>query len=674
MAKQIDTRDFSYVRPIDVHAEAARISADILPGTHDVRVFRVNSFTGGAAHLLSANAPATFGAAPGQRPSDPVLINVAMRQIQNVASALGFQAGERAEFVPDPGVKDTSSGDRVVNAYQQYHGVPVFQMQRAVLLDRNGVVQSVTGSSVGITPQVNTAPAVTVEAAVKTATEYVAQPDEDTDGWTGEKIQRAGFDVSKFEPTVLGRIEIPCQPAVLDKGPFAEPIPAYLVVFYQGPTTRLGWHVLLATPDWKEQYVLVVAADEQGAKSKEILYCQKTSHDMRNARGRVWEHNPGTDGERKLVSFPRLIADYPVDPEEVALPDPEFPRPWVDEGNNSTIGNNTIGVSGRTRNPVLGSVQGDTLMFDIASDQGDDQKIVNIFYFCNVMHDFYYRLGFDERYNFQKVNFLRIGKGGDPVLALAHPQAVEGTANMATRADGVQAVMNMGLVTGVNRHTAFDSDVVFHEFTHGVSNRLVGGLLDGRALQQPQSVGMGEGWSDYFALTFQNALELRNNPAAPEQTVIGNWVTNRPQGIRLHPYDDQYPATFGNVGSPPYDEDEHAIGEIWCATLMNMNRDFGKVLGGTPQSRIRGHQIAWQVVVDALKITPANPSMLDARDAILHALDGMSRSGRLTQPIIQNLRRAAWGAFARFGMGPNAQCVGASLEGIVEDTSPPADV
>jgi hypothetical protein len=292
MAKPIDTRDFSYVRPINVHGEATRISADILPATHNVQVFRVDNFTGGAAQLFSANAPAAFGAGPGQRPSDPVLIDVAMQHIQNAASALGFQAGERAEFVPDPGVKDTSSGERIVNAYQHYHGVPVFQMQRSVLLDRNGVVHSVTGSSVGVAPQLNTTPMVPVEAAVKMAAEYVAQPDERTDAWTGKKIQRSGFDVSKFEPTVLGRIEIPCQPAVLDKGPFAEPIPAYLVVFYQGPTTRLGWHILIATENWTEQYVIVVAADEQGAKSKEILYGQKTSHDMRGTQGHVWEHNP----------------------------------------------------------------------------------------------------------------------------------------------------------------------------------------------------------------------------------------------------------------------------------------------------------------------------------------------------------------------------------------------
>jgi extracellular elastinolytic metalloproteinase len=144
------------------------------------------------------------------------------------------------------------------------------------------------------------------------------------------------------------------------------------------------------------------------------------------------------------------------------------------------------------------------LTFDPNQPQGDDQKVLNIFYFCNFMHDFFFMLGFDEASgNFQKINFSGKGTGGDPVLARAHAGPVFGTANMLTLADGKQGLMNMGLVSAVNRHTAFDSDVVFHEFTHGVSNRLVGGQLNAQALQQPQSRLMGEGWSDYFALTIQ---------------------------------------------------------------------------------------------------------------------------------------------------------------------------
>ena len=60
--------------------------------------------------------------------------------------------------------------------------------------------------------------------------------------------------------------------------------------------------------------------------------------------------------------------------------------------------------------------------------------------------------------------------------------------------------MNMGLVAGgINRHTAFDSDVVYHEFMHGVTTRLVGGGLNPHSLDNLQSGGMGEGWGDYVS-------------------------------------------------------------------------------------------------------------------------------------------------------------------------------
>ena len=67
------------------------------------------------------------------------------------------------------------------------------------------------------------------------------------------------------------------------------------------------------------------------------------------------------------------------------------------------------------------------------------------------------------------------------------------TANMTTPADGAAPVMNMGLVTDTNRHTALDAGVVIHEFSHGVTSRLVGGPLNNHALDAPQSGAMGEG-------------------------------------------------------------------------------------------------------------------------------------------------------------------------------------
>jgi extracellular elastinolytic metalloproteinase len=672
MPKKVDTRDFTFRKAGNNFAAADSVSKS-LPGSHKVTVNKVNPFTGSTDNLQSLNAPSDFTALPGQRLSNATFISMALDHVQDVAPALGFGPSEKPEFVPDPYVKETSAGTRVVNLQQQYRGIPVFHMDRAVWFGKSGEIQNVTGTNVGLPPDLETMPEVTLRSAVKAAAAYIASPSDRSDSWTGQKLPEIKIDLTNFEPQIVGRVAIPAQPAVVGKGPFGENIPAHLVFFYQGPTTRLGWHMVISTPNMEEQYAVIVEADSQtqDKANPKILYGQKTSSELMRVRGNVWTHNPGINPQREMVNFPRALTEYPLESGSIHVPDELFPRSWVDENVTLAAGNNTLAVTGDSMNSIDGIVSDGVLIFDPTSAQGDEQKVVNIFYFCNYMHDFFYLLGFDEEHgNFQKVNFTGRGRGSDAVLARAHPGPVWGTANMATRADGVQGLMNMGLVSSVNRHTAFDSDVVFHEFTHGVTNRLVGGRLDARGLEDPQSVGMGEGWSDYFALTIQNCHALIQNPNAVERTVAGDWVVNENTGIRMAPYDDDYPGTFGSIGTPPYDQDEHAVGEIWCAALMKMNREFGKAFG----DKVRGHRLGWQIVVDGLKLTPANPSMLDARDAILRALEDQKNSGMLSVVDYKKANHAAWLAFARFGMGPNARSVGASFEGIVEDRNPPPGI
>ncbi|HEX8248190.1 MAG TPA: M36 family metallopeptidase [Pyrinomonadaceae bacterium] len=677
MPKNKDTRDFEFNRVsasnLNPQKSAVEVS-DVLAGAHRVRVERINSFTGSPADVQSINAPSAIAvdSAGEERRNDAALITQALNHLDSISPALGFLPGQKAEFVPDSFVKKTSAGASVVNLQQQYKGIPVFSMERAVIFGNDGEIKNTTGTNVSLPLDLETYPVVPLQTATKAAAEYMSTPGDDVDPWTGEPLPEIEIDVTGYEPEILGQINLPSQPAVLAQGPFGESIPAHLVLFYQGATTRLGWHFVISQPDMMEQYVIIVEADAQTTKREkpEILYAQKTSSHMA-AKGKVWIHNPGVSPERTLVDFPLDVSVYPLDASALNLPK-GFPQAWVDNGGSTAVGNYTIAVTGNTTDSISGSHSDGVLIFDPGEKeaQGDVQKVINIFYFCNYMHDFFYMLGFDERHgNFQKINFTGTGTGNDPVLARAHPGPVRGTANMLTRADGVRAEMNMGLVSGINRHTAFDSDVVFHEFTHGVTNRLVGGKFDARALQQPQSRGMGEGWSDYFALTIQNCLALIHNPNAREKTVTGDWVVNRPRGIRLAPYDEKYPATYGGVGTSPYDE-EHAVGEIWCAALMKMNRDFGAAL----DDKVRGHRVGWQAVVDGLKLAPSNPGFLDARDAVLHALQDLRSAGSLTDDEFQRLNKAAWLAFARFGMGPGASSIGASLNGIYEDTTPPKDI
>lgn len=273
-------------------------------------------------------------------------------------------------------------------------------------------------------------------------------------------------------------------------------------------------------------------------------------------------------------------------------------------------------------------------------------------------------LGFDEQSgNFQLVNASGAAGGGDPVRAIVFDGAVQGTASMATPPDGQQPTMRMGLVVASNRHTALDSEVVFHEFTHGVTNRLVGARLDQNSLSQDQSRGMGEGWSDFFALTFHNVLRQNDKP------VIGNWVKNDPRGIRGFPYDNAFPDRFDALGTGRY-VGPHAIGEIWCATLTMAIRDLALALDAKP----RAYAIAWQSVVDGLKLTAANPSFLDARDAIIDAIDDLQAGGLITKDEHKATRQSFWKAFAHFRMGTNASSRGASLFNIVGDDTLPADV
>src|SRR5262249_61854060 len=134
-----------------------------------------------------------------------------------------------------------------------------------------------------------------------------------------------------------------------------------------------------------------------------------------------------------------------------------------------------------------------------------------------------------------------------------HSDAARSMPDVETAADGTPPVMNMGLVVSAGRPTALDADVVFHEYTHCLTNRLVGGTRQGHALDAPQSRGMGEGWSDFFALTIQNYFRAQNGQ--PERVLTGNWVVNNQAGIRSNAYDDNYPFTYGNIATFERDPD-----------------------------------------------------------------------------------------------------------------------
>ncbi|MDQ3586921.1 MAG: M36 family metallopeptidase [Actinomycetota bacterium] len=611
-------------RAAELESLAATVS-DELSGDHRVSITKFDATTGNPATVVSQAAEA--------EPAD--FVRRALEHLTTISPALGLTATQAPEFVADPTVQETTSGARTVHVQQRYKGIPIFQAAEAVRFAPDGSLSDTVGSAITVDGEIPVAPKLSVQGAARIAAEYVAQPDEDEQGGTdpfGEPLSPPSVELGEFRPEIRASFpNAPEQPTVLSGGPFGAEPKASLLWFPLREGLTLAWSVTLTMPDYHGQYHTIVDAD-----SGEVLYCRQLIQTIA-ARGRIYRKY-GT--EREMVSFPLPADSYPVD---FAAP-AGFPEDWV--STDQTSGNVAFAHLGNAGDSVQGLEEEGVLTFDPDDGKGDEQKVLNIFYFNCYMHDFFYLLGFREADgNFQLDNHGRGGRGGDPVDARAHSGAVFGTANMSTPVDGSPPTMNMGLVTSTGRHTAFDSDVVFHEFMHGVTNRLVGGPMNVNALDSPQSGGMGEGWGDYVACTLNDT------------TVVGSWVVDNAQGIRGFPYDGDFPDDFGALGSGRYDE-VHNIGEIWCATLVELNRRIGSAL-------------AVPLVVDALKLSPPNPSFLNMRDAVLSALEAMLSAQRVDQDRFEQVHGGIWETFAKFGMGPNAKSNGAQLTGIEPDFETP---
>jgi extracellular elastinolytic metalloproteinase len=564
----------------------------------------------------------------------------------------GF-GGLPAEFEAAPRETRTSGGRVAVHLRQQFKSIPVFLAAQTVRFKRDGSVDSASGFTFTFNEDAPVEPRLSVPDAVLAAAKQVADL-VSQQGLLGENddfgnaLVGPAVNLTGFQPTIIAAfVELPARPTVVAPGPFGHHIKASLIWYPKSPKVLLAWQVILTMPQGSGQYLVIVDAN-----SGAILYYRQLA-DLLIGRGSVYV----VDGTaRQMTSFPRPWTDYAAGFDPGALPSGVSPQPaqWVDDTTQDTSGNCVFARLGESGPPLKARLEGGQVIFEPSDPNGDDQKVLNMFYYNSYLHDLFYLLGFrEEDGNFQAKGIG--GLSGDPVDARAHSGAVWGTANMFTPPDGTSPVMNMGLVVGTNRHTAFDASVVFHEYMHGVTNRLVGGPMNTNALEQPQSKAMGEGWGDYVACTLTNT------------NVVGPWVTNQPGGIRSHPYDDQYPGTFGQLGQGIYVA-PHKVGEIWCAALLAMNRNLNVRLG-TP----RGQRLGLQLVVDALKLSPANPNMLDMRDSILSALEHKrDASPGLSTTDIEAAKAGIWAAFAKFGMGFGAKSTAANFGDVVEDFTTPA--
>ncbi len=294
--------------------------------------------------------------------------------------------------------------------------------------------------------------------------------------------------------------------------------------------------------------------------------------------------------------------------------------------------------------------------------------VTQLFYITNWYHDETYRLGFTEQArNFQNDNFGRGGSGADRVSAEAQDCAGTNNANFGTPADGGRGRMQMYLWTNPTPDFdgSLDADIVIHELTHGLSNRLHGNGSGLGGLNM--SRGMGEGWSDFYAHAL---LSESSDPINGIYTLSGyatyprNNFNNYYYGIRRFPKAvmaftgpngrPHNPLTFNDVDSTKINvtdgafaaafnttsDQVHAAGEVWSTALWEIRAKYITRLGW-----FIGNRQVLQHVMDGMKLAPLTPTFLQERDAIIA---GVLANG--TQADVADV----WAGFAIRGMGFSA--------------------
>ena len=193
------------------------------------------------------------------------------------------------------------------------------------------------------------------------------------------------------------------------------------------------------------------------------------------------------------------------------------------------------------------------------------------------------------------------------------------------------------------RDGSLDGGIILHEYGHGVTSRLTGGAANASCLVNAQSEGMGEGWSDFFSL-FAGA---RVGDTSTEPRGMGTYVLGQPEsgsGIRSQPYSTDMAINTLTLSAIETAPPPHGIGEVWATALWEVFWQLTSAHGFDADiyEGTGGNNLAMQLVIDALKLQPCNPTFIEARQAIFDA--ETNHSSGANECLL-------WRGFAKRGMG-----------------------
>lgn len=205
------------------------------------------------------------------------------------------------------------------------------------------------------------------------------------------------------------------------------------------------------------------------------------------------------------------------------------------------------------------------------------------------------------------------------------------------------------LENSIPMHGKIQLTSLYLEYTHGITNRMTGGSRNGECLENLEAGGMGEGWSDAFALF------VGRKPADTRETdvIIGAYVYNKPAGIRSFPYStnlETNPLVFNKLVEL---NEVHDMGELWTSIwneiYWNLVDKSGYSGNWFDSKQSEGNIVAMQLMMGGLTLQPCNPSFLQARDAVLAADDAFYGGDNKCE---------VWKGFAKRGMGNDAVAEG----------------
>ncbi|HTG32212.1 MAG TPA: IPTL-CTERM sorting domain-containing protein [Thermoanaerobaculia bacterium] len=592
------------------------------------------------------------------------------------------------------------NGMRMVRVEQRINDRPVFQSDTRFILDRSGRVWRSLGLLMPNAAAPALSPRLSAPQALASAMRTVGLPvDAARMTAAGANAEGTVTQVIANDSRIVGKVAsdivyFPAGPGVL--------VPAWRQITF----TRSGadWYTVVDADTgillWRKN--IRAHASTQEARFSVYAQADGTTPAVSPAPNEPSTVTPGSG-----TQFPEIART--IVPMSTAQNLTFSPNGWIPDGGSTTTGNNVdayldtddtdtpdAGALDNNGRPV-GNPDANTNNRDFLGaaprdfnyspppvggnpDAGDSPgtapfqrgAVTHLFYLANWYHDQLYGYGFDEAAgNFQSTNFSGMGADADPVLAEAQDGAGTDNANFSTPPDGNSGRMQMFLFDfpSPERDGALDANIVLHEMTHGVSNRLIG---DANGLIWDEGSGMGEGWSDFYALS----LTHNSNAFDPNATyAAGAYATyqffgltdNYLYGIRRFPYSTNNsvnPLTWADVDDVTFDPsggitpspllpllngggalEVHNIGEIWALTLWEVRSRIIADPAGANGDVPTGNATTLQLVTDALKMTPINPSFVDARDALV-AADCVTNACANEAAI--------WGGFADRGLGYGA--------------------